>query len=99
MKKIHLLSFVFLFASCQTGIKQEEHNKMMNEKDSIISAKDILISKMHDSIVLYSYPADQRLIRINELIRSESFVDAKNEIHKLLENFLFQVKQTPEKLC
>lgn len=87
MKKLIPLSFLLLIASCQTGIKQEEYNKMMNEKDSIISAKDLLISQMHDSIVMYSYPADQRLIRINELISSESFAEARNEISQLIEIF------------
>lgn len=42
---------------------------------------------MRDSIVILSYPADQRLARINDLIAKESFKDAKDEIAQLRKVF------------
>ena len=90
MKKILLFSSFAILVSCQQGINQEEYNKIVAEKDSltrVVASKEQLIASMRDSISILSYPADQRLAHINELIKSESYKEAKNEISTLQKVF------------
>lgn len=91
MKKLYLLtSIALLFASCDNSAIKQEIVQLKNQVDSLVQVNNSqasLIASMRDSITVLSYPADQRLATINQLIKSESFDKAKKEIAKLKKVF------------
>lgn len=90
-----LLSTLMAFGSC--GISNEEYNNVVKESmhlqqecdslKSIITSNENIIKNLKDSLVIYSYPADQRFNAILENIKSENFVAAKKEIKALTSIF------------
>lgn len=90
-----LLSTLIAFGSC--GVSNEEYNNIVKESmhlqqecdslKSIITSNENTIKNLKDSLVIYSYPADQRFNAILENIKSENFVAAKKEIKALTSIF------------
>ena len=79
------------------GVSHEDYNKIVEsnkqlqqECDSlkkIVSANENEIRTLKDSLVIYSYPADQRFNTILEYIKNENFDAAKKEIQSLIAIF------------
>ncbi len=80
-----------MLISC--GVKQSEYDNVKYECDSVknelesykkqVKKDSICIVKMRDTITMLSYPADQRLAKINSLVSEGKYHQAKNEINKL----------------
>lgn len=95
MKRPIFLSFIFLLSmGC---VSQSQHNNILNKCDSlysileseraVICSLNDRITALTDSIIMYSYPADQRYSYIIELVRSEKFDEAYIEIDSLVKVF------------
>lgn len=91
MKRFSFLLIIFATLSC---VPQSKYNQSIAELNSradtlkaIVSSQDSLITILRDSISLLSFPADQRLYAIKELIANEDFTNARLEISKLKEVF------------
>ena len=94
--KNRLLLLLYITATIVVGcgVKQSEYDNVLHECDSIkrelnsIKKKaeqdSIHIVKMRDTITMLSYPADQRLAKINGLVSNGKYHQAKNEMNKLL---------------
>lgn len=88
MRKIFnltILSFVCLWTSCNQSVP-EDYNQIVVERDSlleVIMVQEKLISSLHDSIRIYSYPADHRMNNINKLVKDNKFSSARKEIQDL----------------
>ena len=88
-------SALFTFTSC--GISHKDYNTTLEANKhlqlvcdslkSILSANENEIQNLKDSLVVYSYPADQRFNAILENIKAEKFEDAKEEIKSLVTIF------------
>lgn len=93
MKKL-LLSLIIILSMFSCGVKQSEYDALLAQKDSIHNAyKSILsenenkISELRDSIIILSYPSNQRLSNIEKLIQEKEFTKAKKEIRDFKEIF------------
>lgn len=81
--------FIFLlFASTLFGCEnnQAELAQLRKEKEQLtaqVSADAAMIQTLRDSIMMLSFPADQRLLKINRLMSSGDYSAAKNEISRL----------------
>lgn len=89
MKRIIAYSFllVVLFGC---GANQTELNNLLKERDELIArvnADAAVIQALRDSVTVLSYPADQRLTKINSLVSSGEYTAAKMEISRLIELF------------
>ena len=68
------------------GINQSEYDKIKKERDefeSLVKQKDNLIQQLRDTISMLSYPASQRIIKINSLVSDGKFDEARSEINQL----------------
>ena len=93
--KIRLLLLLCITATIVVGcgVKQSEYDNVKHECDSVKNQlefykkqakKDsISIAKMHDTISMLSYPADQRLVKINNLVSEGNYHQAKSEMNEL----------------
>ena len=84
-----------LVVSENDSIKQRI-NELENENDKKLT----IINKLRDSISILSFPADQRLVRIIELIDKQDYFTAKKEIADLKKVFpeSKEAKQVSESL-
>ncbi len=88
MKKIlylTFLSFTCLWTSCSQSVPGD-YDQMVAERDSlvkVIKVQQKLISRLQDSVRIYSYPADQRMNNINKLVKDNQFSSARKEIQDL----------------
>lgn len=98
MRKIFILMTITSMASFSgCGVNNEEHSKVVNlskylqhECDSlktVLSDKEKAIQDLKDSLLIYSYPAEQRYNSILTLIKSEDYEAAKKEITSLISVF------------
>lgn len=89
MKKfIWSLLTLFTFYGC--GVKQSEYDKLTLQRDSIqivLFEQDSIIKRLQDSIVVLSYPAEQRYDNILKLVKEFKLDSALFEIHALKEIF------------
>ena len=95
MKDLRLLLLVMIAATIlvSCGVKQSEYDSLQHECDSVKSElesykkqakKDsIRVARMHDTITMLSYPADQRLAKINSLVSEGKYNQARSEMNKL----------------
>ena len=77
-----------LFVSC--GANQNELTQLRKERDELaqqISANETVIQALRDSITMLSFPSDQRLTKINNLVSAGDYSSAKQEISRLIELF------------
>lgn len=65
------------------GVDQTELNNLRKERDELaaqVNADAAAIRALRDSVTMLSYPADQRLNKINSLVSSGDYTAAKQEI-------------------
>ena len=89
MKRFLAYSFllVVLFGC---GADQTELNNLRKERDELtarVNADAAVIQALRDSVTMLSFPADQRLTKINSLVSSGEYTAAKREISRLIELF------------
>lgn len=68
------------------GVDQSEYDKVKKERDELeltIKQKDIIIRQLHDTISMLSYPANQRIIKINNLVSDGKYNEARSEMDLL----------------
>ena len=85
MKRIISYS-VLLVILCACGADQAELNQLKKERDELaaqVNADAAVIQALRDSVTMLSYPADQRLNKINSLVSSGDYPAAKQEISQL----------------
>lgn len=85
MKRIFVCSFI-MFALCGCENNQAELAQLQKEKEQLtsqVNADAAIIKTLRDSITMLSFPADQRLLKINSLVSSGDYSAAKNEISRL----------------
>lgn len=86
-----LISTSLFIVAC--GVSHEDYSKVV-ESNKLLqqeceSLKEIVLTKeneirnLKDSLVIYSYPADQRLFKIKELVTSDELEKAEVEISNL----------------
>ena len=89
MKRVLLMtSLILFFFGC--GVDQTEFNRVIKERDDLatkVNEDAAVIQVLRDSIIMLSFPADQRLAKINDLVSTGDFDEAKKEINRL--NALF----------
>ncbi len=89
MKRLFLLPFLVLIAfGC--GVDQSEYDKIKKERDDLateVNNSIAVIEVLRDSIKMLSFPADQRLNRINNLVSAGNYNLAKQEISRLTSLF------------
>lgn len=86
---VSILSFLCLWTSCTQSVPND-YNQIVSERDSLVYViKDQLklISCLQDSVRIYSYPADQRMNRINKFVKDNEFSSARQEIRELRSAF------------
>lgn len=89
MKRIIAYSFL-LIVLFGCGANQTELNNLRKERDELtarVNADAAVILALRDSVTMLSYPADQRLTKINSLVSSGEYTAAKMEISRLIELF------------
>lgn len=75
-----------MFALCGCENNQAELAQLQKEKEQLtsqVNADAAIIKTLRDSITMLSFPADQRLLKINSLVSSGDYSAAKNEISRL----------------
>lgn len=83
-----LVVAALFFANC--GANQGELNQLRKERDILAAQVDdnaAIIKALRDSITMLSFPADQRLAKINSLVTAGNYTSAKDEISQLIELF------------
>lgn len=89
MRKLYFIfAMIPFFHAC--GVDQSEYDKLKKERDELaaeINNNIAVIDVLRDSIKMLSYPADQRLNKINNLVAAGDYTQAKEEISRL--NSLF----------
>ena len=89
MRKLFLIILLLpLIHAC--GVDQSEYDRIKKERDELAStmnANTTLIQVLRDSIVMLSFPADQRLNKINNLVSAGDYTQAKQEISQLASLF------------
>lgn len=89
MKRI-IAYFFLLVVLFGCGANQTELNNLRKECDELtarVNADAAVILALRDSVTMLSYPADQRLTKINSLTSSGEYTAAKMEISRLIELF------------
>lgn len=89
MRKLFLIIVLLPFIHA-CGVDQSEYDKIKKERDELAStmnANTTLIQVLRDSIVMLSFPADQRLNKINNLVSAGDYTQAKQEISRLVSLF------------
>lgn len=92
MKKILLLTLIIL-SGC--GISQSDYDKLKSKNESLskrISELNSTIQSLRDSVSILSYPAEQRLNHIIELIKEEKYEKAKKNIAELKKVFPYSIE-------
>lgn len=90
MKSILYLFLPIMLSIVLFGCTNSDYGKIKTERDVLakrVVQDSILISTLRDSIELLSFPANQRLEKINNLISLGSYQEAKKEIANLNELF------------
>lgn len=85
MKRVLAFS-VLLIILLGCGADQTELNSLRKERDELaakVNADAALIQALRDSVTMLSFPADQRLTKINSLVSSSEYTAAKQEISRL----------------
>jgi hypothetical protein len=85
---LSLLTIALFLTACSHH--STELKKVVAQRDSlaiIVSSKQQLIQRMRDSINMLSFPSDQRLLKIKELINNNCFSDARSELICLVNLF------------
>ena len=89
MRKLYFfIALIPLFLAC--GVNQSEYDKIKKERDELateINNNIAVIRVLRDSVKMLSFPADQRLNKINNLVSTGEYSQAKQEISRL--NSLF----------
>ena len=87
----NLYFFIALFLLLHAcGVDQAEYDRIKKERDELtteVSNNHAVIQVLRDSIKMLSFPADQRLNKINNLVSTGDYTQAKQEISLL--NSLF----------
>ncbi len=87
MKKVLLLTLITL-SGC--GISQSDYDELKSKNEYLserISELNSTIQSLRDSVSIFSYPAEQRLNHIIELIKEEKYEKAKRNITELKKIF------------
>lgn len=88
---IYLILIVIIvsitFVGCGSSESTSELQAKVDSLSNLVKSLQASNSAMHDSIIVLQFPADQRLAKIKQLIATESFADAKNEIASLQSYF------------
>ena len=80
---------LILISSCillGCGVDQSEYDKVKKERDKFeitIKQQDTIIQHLRDTVSMLSYPASQRLIKINGLVSDGKYEEARNEMQQL----------------
>lgn len=85
MKRVLAFS-VLLIILLGCGADQTELNSLRKERDELaakVNADAAVIQALRDSVTMLSFPADQRLTKINSLVSSGEYTAAKQEISRL----------------
>lgn len=85
-----IIAYLLLLGVLLSCANQTELNQLRNERDDLarqLNINEKVIQSLRDSISMLSFPADQRIAKINNLISSGNYVSAKQEISQL--NSLF----------
>lgn len=85
MKRVLAFS-VLLVVLLGCGADQTELNSLRKERDELaakVNADAAVIQALRDSVTMLSFPADQRLTKINSLVSSGEYTAAKQEISRL----------------
>lgn len=73
-----------IFIGC--GVDKSEYDKVKKERDEFdasVKQKDIAIQRLRDTISMLSYPASQRIVKINSLVNEGKYNEAKEEMAQL----------------
>lgn len=73
-----------LIVSC--GVKQSDYDSLKSELEVAkkkLLLDSVIISHLQDTIIMLSYPANQRFEKINSLVSKGDFDNARSEIHQL----------------
>lgn len=94
-KCLVLYSALFVFTNC--GVSHKDYSTVFEENKqlqlicdslkNLILANENEIQNLKDSLVVYSYPADQRFNAVLENIKVEKYEAAKEEIKSLITIF------------
>lgn len=89
MKKIFAYSvlLVFLFGCSADQIELYNLKKERDELAAKINDDIAVIQALRDSVKMLSFPADQRLTKINSMVSSGDYSSARQEISSLIELF------------
>ena len=82
-----VLSCIFL-VGC--GVDQSEYDKVKKERDDLdvlVTQKDNVIKQLRDTITMLSYPASDRLLKVNNLISQGKYDEARSEMNQLASLF------------
>lgn len=81
---------ICLLFFCSCGIREDKYNSLLLEKDSIskryqtlLIEKEEKVKELRDSIFILSYPSEQRLKHIKQLVEEKEYTKAKSEIMDL----------------
>lgn len=85
MKRVLAFSvLLIILLGCRAD--QTELNSLRKERDELaakVNADAAVIQALRDSVTMLSFPADQRLTKINSLVSSGEYTAAKQEISRL----------------
>lgn len=68
------------------GVDQSEFDKVKKDRDEFeasLKQMEITIQQLHDTISMLSYPANQRITKINNLVSAGNYSEAKQEMEQL----------------
>ena len=75
-----------LLVSCSGSSSKKDLNELKQRVDSLQKVADVqrtIITALKDSVSVLAFPADQRLLKIKELVASEDYSNAKTQIVQL----------------
>lgn len=87
-KLFFIIALIPFLHAC--GVDQSEYDKLKKERDELateINNNIAIIGVLRDSVKMLSFPADQRLNKINNLVSAGEYNQAKQEISRLVSLF------------
>ena len=72
-----------LLVSCSGGSSKKELKQKVDSLQKVADVQRTIITALKDSVSVLAFPADQRLLKIKELIASGDYSNAKTQIVQL----------------
>lgn len=76
-----------LLVSCSGSSSKKELKQKVDSLQKVADVQRTIITALKDSVSVLAFPADQRLLKIKELIASEDYSNAKTQIAQLKNTF------------